>query len=110
MGGPLWYGRFVNRNGLNFWGYRSQRGDPLAPPAIEGLAGDLRRMEDCQLAAAEDYASAVGITKEQAELFLRTFLGIPEPGCSDCNSLYARAHGRSINLGRCKAHMVYGRA
>lgn len=128
MGGPMSYARMVNRNRLTGWGYMAQQGDPIAPTlrdsvdinghgsyskgtctSLYTIEGEMRRMELDTLAVdrVQRYASMAGITEEQAGVLLRTFLGIPEPGCEKCSQYYSHERGKHVSMGRCNDHVVW---
>jgi hypothetical protein len=90
------YRRVIGRNDLA--GDYDGSGTPKA-----SMSGDLRRLEADQLDSAHlpRYAAAAGISEEAVATVLRTFLGLPEPGCEECEKSWSSDH-------RCVRHGLYG--
>lgn len=121
MGGPMWWGRMMGRNGLAQLGpepysdgYIKEKRprDPTADLTIrKGLmAGELWRMRHDYFERVAGLAEVCGISKGEAERVLRAVFTEPEPDCADCQAKVdawargIRQGGSGWAAGRCGRH------
>jgi hypothetical protein len=112
MGGPMWWGRLMGRNGLEpFKGYGSsdpaRRAEGEVRLAKSYIGGELHRMEEDyqEPEAVVRLARMAGITGREVQAVLRAVFTLPEPGCEACQkaAAWADAAGRP-RRGRCAEH------